>query len=446
MITDNEKQLTLESIEMALQEGAKHCRVNLSKSTTDLVDTLDGKIDKVSHCLDRGLTISLFVDGRFGSFSTNLLEKEQLRSFIREAVAMTRLLAPDPCRRLPEPSRCCHTALSGNELGLYDPSYSSLDASARRDMALGAVLFGRCPEPQGAKLISEEGEYSDSELDSLTADSNGLMCRHMETSFEYVSQLTVEASDGRKYSGYWWESSPKLEGLDIADTGLRALSKAMEQVGSAPVKGGKYTMVVDTEVASKLLTPLLNALGGYSLQQNNSFLSESLGKQLFSEALTVIDDCMREGESGSRLFDSEGVATRVAPVIEKGVVKQYFINTYISGKMGLSPTVEDCTRAHLLPYPEAGLDRAEILRRAGSGILVTGFNGGNCNSSTGDFSYGVEGFRFENGVCTSPVSGMLVTGNFLKLWSSLVMAGDDARSCQGKLVPTLCFEDVDFNG
>ena len=49
MITEKEKQLTLESIEMALQEGAQHCRVNLSKSTTDLVDTLDGKIDKVSH-------------------------------------------------------------------------------------------------------------------------------------------------------------------------------------------------------------------------------------------------------------------------------------------------------------------------------------------------------------------------------------------------------------
>ena len=446
MITENEKQLALDSIGMALEEGAQHCRINLSKNTTDIVDTLDGELDKLSHCLDRGLTINLFVDGRFGSFSTNRLDREQLRAFIREAVAMTRLLAPDGCRRLPEPSRCCTAALTGDELGLYDPAYSAMDAALRREMALRAAIFGRCPELSGAKLISEEGEYSDSEFDSITADSNGLFCRHLETSFEYVSQVTVEASDGRKYSGYWWESSPRLAGLDTEETGRKAVARAMEQIGSAPVRGGKYTMVVDSEVASKLLTPVLNALGGYSLQQNNSFMADTLDKAVFSEAFTVIDDCLRKGESGSRLFDSEGVATRTAPVIEKGVVKQYFINTYIAGKMGLSPTVEDCTRAHLLPYPQTGLDRAEILRRAGSGILVTGFNGGNCNSATGDFSYGVEGFRFENGVCTSPVSGMLVTGNFLKLWSSLVIAGDDTRSCQGKLVPTLCFEDVDFNG
>ncbi|HBK29773.1 MAG TPA: TldD/PmbA family protein, partial [Parabacteroides sp.] len=40
------------------------------------------------------------------------------------------------------------------------------------------------------------------------------------------------------------------------------------------------------------------------------------------------------------------------------------------------------------------------------GILVTGFNGGNCNAATGDFSYGIEGFFVENGQLTHPVSEM----------------------------------------
>ena len=31
------------------------------------------------------------------------------------------------------------------------------------------------------------------------------------------------------------------------------------------------------------------------------------------------------------------------------------------------------------------------------GILVTGFNGGNSNPATGDFSVGVEGFYVKNG-------------------------------------------------
>lgn len=42
---------------------------------------------------------------------------------------------------------------------------------------------------------------------------------------------------------------------------------------------------------------------------------------------------------------------------------------------------------------------------------MTGFNGGNCNATTGDFSYGVEGFRIRNGKVAEPVGEMLVTGN-----------------------------------
>ncbi|MBR0361488.1 MAG: hypothetical protein IIX35_03875, partial [Paraprevotella sp.] len=42
---------------------------------------------------------------------------------------------------------------------------------------------------------------------------------------------------------------------------------------------------------------------------------------------------------------------------------------------------------------------------------VTGFNGGNCNPVTGDFSYGVEGFAFSKGKVTHPVKEMLITGS-----------------------------------
>ena len=133
-------------------------------------------------------------------------------------------------------------------------------------------------------------------------------------------------------------------------------------------------------------------------------------------------------------------------IIEAGVVKEYFINSYMAGKLQMTPTVEDATRPKVLPWPCAGLDRDAILRRCGSGILVTDFNGGNSNPVTGDFSYGIEGYLFEDGRIVRPVSGMLMTGNLLTLWSRLLAAGDDARPCQSKLIPTLAFEDVAFSG
>lgn len=87
----------------------------------------------------------------------------------------------------------------------------------------------------------------------------------------------------------------------------------------------------------------------------------------------------------------------------------------------------------------------DILELCGSGILVTDFNGGNCNSATGDFSYGVSGFLFENGKITSPIDSMLITGNMTDLWSNLLAAGSDPVPGMSRQVPTLAFKDVTFN-
>ena len=173
---------------------------------------------------------------------------------------------------------------------------------------------------------------------------------------------------------------------------------------------------------------------------------DSVGKQVFPEGLTLLDVPRIPGQTCSKYFDSEGVATVEAPVIERGVVREYFLNTYMAGKMQLAPTVEDATRPKVLPWPRPSMDRDAILQACGSGILVTDFNGGNSNPVTGDFSYGIEGYLFEEGRIVRPVSGMLMTGNLLTLWSRLLFAGDDARPCQTKLIPTLAFGEVDFSG
>ncbi len=534
MITDQELDFVRQALRMAQDAGAQHARATLSKSEEDLVATLDGEVDRVTHCADRSLSLALFVDGRFGSYSTNKLDPTALQGFIARAVAATRMVAEDPCRTLPDPARCCHDALTGDELGLVDPSRDALSPADRRQLALNAsVLFnsrggseplqnfalrahppqpdgwvppvheatgghgfagatspatsengavetavgsadrshprlrkregpasegsGRGPAQQdvcrpelprnGAdfQIISEEGEYSDSIYETVVMDTNGLCCRHSETSFDYGVEITVE-SDGEKYSGYWWDASSRLTELDAPACGREALARAAGQIGSEPAPSGRYTAVIDAEMASKLVSPVLRALSGYSIQQNNSFLMDSLGKQVFPEGLTILDVPRIPGQTCSKYFDSEGVATVEAPVVERGVVKQYFINTYMAAKMQMAPTVEDATRPKVLPWPVAGLDRDAILRRCGRGILVTDFNGGNSNPVTGDFSYGIEGYLFEDGRIVRPVSGMLMTGNFLQLWSHLVAAGDDARPCQTKLVPTLAFGEVDFSG
>ena len=68
------------------------------------------------------------------------------------------------------------------------------------------------------------------------------------------------------------------------------------------------------------------------------------------------------------------------------------------------------------------------------------------HSSTGDFSYGIEGFLIEHGQLTQPVNEMVVTGNMIDLWQHLAAVGNDARMESNWRIPTLTFEGVTASG
>jgi PmbA protein len=441
LLTDSEIRLAEKCLSKALEYGAYKARVSAAKSVSDEFKTLNGELDSVTHCLDRGLSLNVFVDGRYGTFTTNRLDETQMDDFVRKAIQTTRLLEEDRCNDLPDPARTAKDAITGNELELCDDSYGEMTSERRRKIALESAVFN---EYKDRSLISEEGEYSDSASDRLILDTQGLRARQSETSFSYGCESTIKDTEGNKISGYWWDRSSRLGDLDFRNISNKAYSLAMAQAGPKKISSGKYSIVVDPNCASTLVNPLLNALSAYSINQKRSFLIDSLGKKVFSDGLSMIDDPRRIGENGSRLFDAEGVAATKAPIIEKGIVSEYFVSTYMSNKMGMAPTISNPSRPLLMPFKVDG-GRDAVMEHIGDGLLITGFNGGNSNPSTGAFSFGVEGFIFRNGKIVHPVREVLLTGNFMDLWNHLEAAGNDPRRCMSKLIPTLAFLNADIS-
>ena len=443
MITNHETDIARFALDAALKAGAAKARVSLCKNKMDLVSTLNGKLDKCTSCLDRSIDITLFVDGRYGKFSTNKLECSSLQAFIENAIDTVRMLAPDPCRDLPSQERIQKDAISGNELSLVDSHYPEVQPEDRKAIALNACITGR----KGHELlVSEEAEFSDGIYDTIIIDSQGTFCRHTETSFEYFVEVTVKDEDESLYSAYWWDESPRLENLNWKDCAETAYLKAISSFKPKKCRSRRCNMVVDSEVASKFVSPILRALNGNSIQQHNSFLDGKLGLKVFSEGLDLFDEPCAVGKSNSCMFDDEGVATKAHSIIEKGVVKEYFLNTYTAAKLGMQPSCQGAVRPRIKGWPVAGLRRDDILKICSDGILVTDFNGGNSNAATGDFSFGIEGFEFKNGKILRPVREMIVTGNLTSLWNNLTACGEDARECMSKLIPTLAFSNVDFRG
>lgn len=442
MLEKEELKLTRECLQMALEAGASKARASLSKNEMSIVATLDSEVDKVSGCLDRSISLNLYVDGRYGTFSTNKLDRESLRAFIGKAVGTTRMLAEDPARDLPDPARTAKDAKDGKELGICDPAWESVTPEQRIAFALGNAISAY---DKKWKIVSQEGEYSDSQYHNYVVDTQGTEVLHSETSFEFFTELTIEDNRGHKYSGGWWEASPLLKDFHPEKVGPAALEEAVMQIGPKRCPSGKYRAVIDSEVSQKVLNPILNALNAFSIQQKNSFLTDSLGKQIFPSGLDIMDIPRTPGEACGKMFDSEGVASSNHYIIKDGVVQEYFVNTYMANKLGIPPTIEDAIRPYIPPLNLPG-GRNELMGLCQDGILITDFCGGNSNPATGDFSYAIQGYRFKDGKIVHPVREMLITGNIVKLWGQIIAAGNDARRCRAKLTPTLAFDNVDFSG
>ena len=166
MITQNEIDIARHCISYALTQGADAVRVSVSDSTMDSCTLLNGILDKVTHAADRSVYLYIFAENRYGTFSTNRLEKDELERFIDQSITMVRMLGEDRFRSLPSPERTARDAKTGRELGMYDSRYEESDSDSRLLLARQMSIYSEATH-DGYSVISEECEYSESCDDNL---------------------------------------------------------------------------------------------------------------------------------------------------------------------------------------------------------------------------------------------------------------------------------------
>jgi PmbA protein len=308
-----------------------------------------------------------------------------------------------------------------------------------------ALAMAVCAEITGKdeRVISSESGYSDSENFSYRIASNGFEGESSNSSFSLYGVASIKSDGDERPSSYWNESSLFFDDLIKDGIGAKALERALSKLGQQKTASAKLPMIVDFLSAGQLLSPVLNAINGASIQQKNSFLLDKVQQKVFNDKMTLMDEPHLIRSAGARHFDGEGVATQKRTIFDAGVLNLYFIDTYNSNKLNMPNTI---SAPSILTIPAGTRNAIGLARTVEKGILVTGFNGGNCNPTTGDFSYGIEGFLIEKGAITQPVNEMNITGNMLALWSNLMEIGNDARLTSSRRIPSLLFDNVDFSG
>jgi PmbA protein len=434
-------RLAEHTLEAARAAGAAEVAVTISRVRFFVAKQRLGKIELLESSTSRGMSLELYADGRYSANSTSSFDAEELRGFVRECFAMTRLLAPDPHRGLADPS--LYGPTRGVELDLVDPAVEALEVERRLSM-LAAVEEGVAAAGGGGTVVSSTAELRTSARDTLQIHSNGFRGEHAGTSVSFGAEVTVREEGDRRPEDHCFVASRHLSDLpDPRTVGKEAAARALSRLGGAKAESRRMPLLVENRAAMRLVGSLLEPLTGASLQQRRSCFEGRLGDTIGSRALTLVDQPLIPRGLGSRTFDGDGLAARELPVIVEGRLESPFVDVYYGRKLGVAPTTASTSNL-VLPPGARGLE--ELLAGLDEAILVTSFLGGNSNPATGDFSFGIVGDLVRHGKRERPVCEMNITGSHLSLWERLVSVGADPYRQGPWRIPSLLFDGVQFSG
>jgi PmbA protein len=129
MINKEYKELAQWALQYALDNGCSDARVTVYTGTNNNFEYRDTQLDKLEQSSENGMSFQLYVAGRYASYSTNRLDKQELEKFIVNGIATTRYLAVDEFRKLPDPSR--YYKGDGKGLDIYDENIDAVSVDEK---------------------------------------------------------------------------------------------------------------------------------------------------------------------------------------------------------------------------------------------------------------------------------------------------------------------------
>lgn len=257
-----------------------------------------------------------------------------------------------------------------------------------------------------------------------------------------VSENDVSGRQPLDYSGL---IGRVLEKFELARRAVEIPTRRMPVIFTP--KGAAYT----------LLTPLQDAFSGELVLQGLSPLAGMVGEQVFDSRLSLYDNGRVAYAPKAYPCDGEGVATQCTPLLERGVVKNFYYDLQTAALADMKSTGNGCRLPEQKPSPlpttailaEGETSYEKMVADLTEGLIVDqtlGAWAGNIES--GDFSAQVHlGYRVEGGQIVGRVKNAMVSGNIFDALADLAAIGDEAVWVSGSFkVPYLGFNSLAVTG
>jgi PmbA protein len=223
--------------------------------------------------------------------------------------------------------------------------------------------------------------------------------------------------------------------------------------------GGKMKVLFMPETMYVLMWRIQLGANGASIYQKQSPLVNKIDKPLFDKKLNIYDDPLNDKIPGARSFDDEGTPCSKLPIVEDGVLKNFYFNLYYAQKMNKQSTghgykTSGMRSETIVSKPNPSLmhlfikpgdkSYSDLLKLIDKGIIVAGALGAHSgNIPNGDFSIGLSpGLYVENREIVGYVKDAMVAGNVYNTMKNIVAIEDTVHPAQSGMFPATLFDNV----
>ena len=439
---DQLQQLARDVLGYAKAQGGTDCEVDFSEGSGLSVSVRKNKIETIEQNRDKGMGVTVHIGQRRGNASTSDFSTAALKATVEAAYNIARFTADDDCGGLPEAELL---EMAPPDLQLFYPW--AIDTAgavelAKRAEAAAFDVDARVTNSEGAGVHVQQSHF-------VSANSRGFIGGY-PYSRHTVSMAAIAGRGAGMQRDDWYVSvrdasrmaSPEAIGRYAAERALAKLNARSLTTRTCPV-------LFEAPLAIGLLGAYVQATSGGALYRKSTFFVDSLGQQVLPAHVHIHEDPHVIGAVGSAPFDDEGVKTRARDVVKNGVVQGYFLSTYSARKLGMQTTgnaggSHNLTLSSSLTAP--GDDFTAMLRKLGTGLLVTELMGQGTNYVTGDYSRGASGFWVDNGVIQYPVEEITIAGNMKDMLAQIVAVGADTMMRGTKQTSSILIEKMVVGG
>lgn len=424
-MSHQEVKKTLEDvISLAKKHGAEECDALFSRGSSLSMSSQKSLIDKYQLSQAMSLGVRVLKNGSFGVSYSESLAPDALEIMVKSALEMSRFATPDDHNKI-ENTGCSDQVEQRPEMNIHE------DIAESEKIDLAIKLESEALKRDTKVQACPYNGFSESEGSGAYYNSHGNFCFHSEKSYScYTSALLSE--EGKQAMFWSAQNSRKFQDLNVGKVLDETFEHVIPLLKAGPLATGEYLVSFETSELIDFLGCFLSPFSAENVLQKKSKLADSLGKQIAHSDLTILDTGKPEGGFSWSTFDDEGFSKKDINLLENGVLKTFYHNSYTSRKMNQANTFHASrgTQSNLgissdnwVIAPGKSAHSDLVQNKHIEIIELHGLHSGT-NAISGDFSVGVSGYLIENGKRVQTFKENTLSGNFFSMLKDIEAIGN----------------------